>query len=114
MCDNGKTYYLDNADNALQNYLDNKSYRDKIMIGYYYAYILDFCNSKIALCILMYLYVYNSIRKFTIITIINYLYHDNDLIISIIDLSKLSHSPSIRQILTVFAYMYLLSQTRYY
>ena len=27
----------------------NDSYRDKIMIGYY-AYILDFCNSKIALC----------------------------------------------------------------
>ena len=36
-------------DNALQNYLDNDSYRDKIMIGYY-AYILDFCNSEIALC----------------------------------------------------------------
>ena len=41
--------YLDNADNALQNYLDNNSYHDKIMIGCY-AYILDFCNSKIALC----------------------------------------------------------------
>ena len=37
--------YLDNADNPLQNYLDN----DKIMIGYY-AYILDFCNSEVALC----------------------------------------------------------------
>ena len=49
LCDNGKTYtYLDDADNVLQNYLDNDSYRD-IMIGYY-AYILDFCNSKIALC----------------------------------------------------------------
>ena len=33
-------------DNALQNYLDNYSYRDKIMLGYY-AYILDFCKSKI-------------------------------------------------------------------
>ena len=31
--------YLDNADNALQNYLDNDSYHDKIMIGYY-TYIL--------------------------------------------------------------------------
>ena len=41
--------YLDNADNALQNYLDNNSYRNKIMIGYY-AYILDFCNFEIALC----------------------------------------------------------------
>ena len=49
LCDNGKTLYLDNADNALQNYLDNDSYCDKITIGYY-AYILDFCNSKIALC----------------------------------------------------------------
>ena len=38
--------YLDNADNAPQNYLDNDSYRDKIMIGYY-AY---FYNSEIALC----------------------------------------------------------------
>ena len=40
--------YLDNANNALQNYLDNNSYRDKIMIGYY-TYILDFCNLEIAL-----------------------------------------------------------------
>ena len=38
-----------NADNALQNYLDNNNYRDKFMMGYY-AYILDFCNSKIVLC----------------------------------------------------------------
>ena len=50
LCDNGKTYvYLNNADNSLQNYLDNDSYRDKIMIGYY-AYILDLYNSEIALC----------------------------------------------------------------
>ena len=35
--------YLDNADNALQNYLNNDSYRDKIMIGYN-AYILQFRN----------------------------------------------------------------------
>ena len=43
--------------------------------------------------------VYDSIRKFTIITIINllYLYHDNELIITIIFLSKLSHSPSNHQ-----------------
>ena len=41
--------YLNNANNAIQNYLDNDSYRNKIMIGYY-AYILDFYNSKIALC----------------------------------------------------------------
>ena len=41
---------LDNADNALQNYLDNDSYHNKIMMGYYnYTYILDFCNSEIAL-----------------------------------------------------------------
>ena len=40
LCDNN---------NALQNYLDNDSYRDKIMIGYY-KYIVDFCNSEIALC----------------------------------------------------------------
>ena len=54
LCDNGKTYvYLDNANNALQNYLDNNSYHDKTMIGYY-AYILDFCNSKIALCTMFY------------------------------------------------------------
>ena len=39
----------DNANNALQNYLDNDSYYDKIVIGYY-AYILDFCNSEIAVC----------------------------------------------------------------
>ena len=40
--------------------------------------------------------VYNSIRKFTIITIIKfiYLYHNNELIISIIDVSKLSYSPN--------------------
>ena len=44
-----KPIYLDNADNALQNYLDNENYRDKIMTGYY-TYILDSCNSKIALC----------------------------------------------------------------
>ena len=41
--------YLDIANNALQNYLNNNSYRDKIMIGYY-VHILDFCNSKITLC----------------------------------------------------------------
>ena len=29
-----KNLYLDNADNALQNYLDNDNYHDKIMIGY--------------------------------------------------------------------------------
>ena len=44
-----ESLYLNNADNALQNSLDNDSYHNKIMIGYY-AYILDFCNSKIALC----------------------------------------------------------------
>ena len=52
------------------------------MIGYY-AYILDFVIPKL-LCVLMYLYVllvYNSIWKFTVITIINYyLYHNNELI----------------------------------
>ena len=47
------------------------------------------------LCVLTYLYVLCSIWKFTIITMIKYcLYHDNELIILIIDLSKLSHSPS--------------------
>ena len=42
------------------------------MIGYY-TYILDFCNSEIALCTGMFCVVYNSIRKFTIITIIKLL-----------------------------------------
>ena len=63
--------YLDNPNNALQNYLGNNSYRDKIMIGYY-AYSLDFCNSEIALCT-MFCVVYNSIQKFTIITVIKLL-----------------------------------------
>ena len=36
-----------------------------------------------------------GIAKFdTLLTIINSWYHDNEIIISIIDLSKLSHSPS--------------------
>ena len=39
--------YLDNSDNALQNYLDNDSYRDKIIMD---IRILDFCNFEIALC----------------------------------------------------------------
>ena len=43
--DNGKTYI---KIMPIMHYNDNDSYRDKIMIGYY-AYILDFCNSKIAL-----------------------------------------------------------------
>ena len=88
--DNGKAYI---SIMPIIHYNDNNSYRDKIMIGYY-AYNLDFVISKL-LCILT--NVLCSIWKFTIITIINkkyYLYHDNELIISIINLSKLSYCPS--------------------
>ena len=49
--------YLNNADNALQNYLDNDIYRDKIMIGYYAYFVIP----KL-LCVLMYLYVLGSIQ----------------------------------------------------
>ena len=58
-------------DNALQNYLDNDSYHKIIMI---YAHFLNFYSYKIALytntsvCL-----HYNSIQKFTIITIIRLL-----------------------------------------
>ena len=45
-----KNLYLDNT---LQNYLDNDSYHDKIMIGYY---ALIFVILKL-LCVLTYLYV---------------------------------------------------------
>ena len=45
--------YLNIANNALQNYLNNNSYRDKIMIGI-------FVIPKL-LCVLMYLYVLCSI-----------------------------------------------------
>ena len=67
-------------DNALQNYLDNDSY---IIMIKYYAYILGFvCNSKIVLYsnICMFDVVYNSIQKFTIISIIKLsFYHDNSI-----------------------------------
>ena len=46
--------YLDNADNALQNYLDNNSYHDKIIKGYYTHIILIFVIPKL-LCVLTYL-----------------------------------------------------------
>ena len=52
----------------------NNSYRDKIMIGYY-AYFGFFVIPKL-LCVLtfcMFHVVYNSIQKFTIITIIKLL-----------------------------------------
>ena len=45
--------YLDNSDNALQNYLDNDSYRDKFIMD---IRILDFVILKL-LCVLTYLYV---------------------------------------------------------
>ena len=47
--DNGKTYILIMLIMHYKIISINDSYSDKIMIGYY-AYILDFCNSKIALC----------------------------------------------------------------
>ena len=75
-------------DNVLQNYLDNDIYRDKIMI-WYYAYILDFCNSEYKFCV-----VYNSIWEFTI-KIIIFITIMNLRIISTINLSKLPHSPKI-------------------
>ena len=49
LCDNGKTYISIMAIMHYKIILINDSYHDKIMIGYY-AYILDFCSSKIALC----------------------------------------------------------------
>ena len=50
LCDNGKTYIsIMPIMHYIVTYLDNDIYRNKIMIGYY-AYILDFCSSKIALC----------------------------------------------------------------
>ena len=48
LCDNGKTYISIMPIMHYEIISINDSYRDKIMIGYY-AYILDFCNSKIAL-----------------------------------------------------------------
>ena len=53
--------HLDNADNALQNYLDNDSYRDKIMIGYYTYIFRIFVIPKL-LYVLTYLYVLCSIQ----------------------------------------------------
>ena len=60
--------YLDNTDNALQIYLDNDSYRDKIITHIFWIFVI----SKL-LCVLTYLYVVCSIQysilKFTIIKI---------------------------------------------
>ena len=71
---------------ALQNYLDNGGYLDKIVIEYF-AYILDFIIPKM-LCLIncIFCIVYNNIWRFTIIMIykIHYLYLDNELIITII------------------------------
>ena len=61
-----------------------------------HIYILDFCNSKIALCtnIFACFMWYTIVSGNLLLSQYNYyLYHDNELIISIIDLSKLSHSP---------------------
>ena len=50
LCDYGKTYIsIMPIMHYYVNYLDNDSYCDKIMIGYY-TYILDFCDSEITLC----------------------------------------------------------------
>ena len=56
--------YLNNANNALQNYLDNDSYHDKIMIGYYLGimHILWIFIIPKLLCVLTYLYVLYSIQ----------------------------------------------------
>ena len=84
LCDNGKTYISIMPIMHYKIILINDSYRNKIMIGYY-AYILDFCNSKL-LCVLMYLYVSCSIQWYPEI----YYYHDNKIIIFITIMNLLS------------------------
>ena len=81
LCDNGKTYIY--YDNALQNYLDNDRYRDKLMIGYYAYWI--FVILKL-LYVLTYLYVLCNIQWCPEI----YYYHDNKIIIFITIMNLLS------------------------
>ena len=66
--------YLDNAIKHYKIiYLDNNSYHDKIMIGYYAYIFIGIYNYNYYAYICMFCVVYNSIRKFTIITIIKLL-----------------------------------------
>ena len=81
LCDNGKTYIY--YDNALQNYLDNDRYHDKLIIGYYTYWI--FVILKL-LYVLTYLYVLCNIQWCPEI----YYYHNNKIIIFITIMNLLS------------------------
>ena len=74
LCDNGKTYI---SIMLIMHYkfisITIVSYCDKIMIGYYGYNYFEFRNCSVYSGICMFCVVYNSIRKFTIITIINLL-----------------------------------------